>query len=148
MDTLVPLVNSLALAILLLGVIVGLFLAPWQILLLLLLLGLLLARRLMPSSSALVENAAPDGSSRSEPIAQSPQPSASPQVSVERPPAPSQPTSSVSMMVYRGARYRLPQKSEAIVEAPTVERTGKYRGSVCKIASRQPHPSAEPHELN
>jgi hypothetical protein len=119
MDFFIPLFNTMALAGLLLALIVGLVLAPWQVLLLVLIAGLLGIERLkrLPSSTSYTSDPPNDTSGSLSTSLTSSLPQDGPSKSQD------------VVFVYRGSTYKVP--SIADNDEP-VEISGKYRGQVWK----------------
>lgn len=134
MDFIIPILNTLAIAIVLILLMVGLMSAPWQVLLLILLLGILayqwLVRRdhlegvLADVNADIAKNSVVESSrfatNGSKTDAEALAPSA--ELSID------------SVLHYRGVSYAPPATSETLLT--TVEITGRYRGGVHKSSVR------------
>lgn len=118
MDFFIPLINTMALAGLLIVLMVGLVSAPWQVLLLVLIVGLFGIERLKnlrpPSAIATLDRPSPDVEN---PLAS--------QYSSESQPI--QENIQDVVFVYRGSTYKPASLSEA---SDMAEVSGKYRGQV------------------
>ncbi|HEY9620784.1 MAG TPA: DUF4278 domain-containing protein [Crinalium sp.] len=123
MDFFIPLINTMALAAILIAFVVGLLLAPWQILLLLLILGLAgieWLKNLQPSRSSHPIKPPSDGD---QTVTAQPSPS-----TLQK----TQQKIRDTVLVYRGASYKQPS---VIDETELVEISGKYRGQIWKLSN-------------
>ena len=139
MDFLIPILNTLALAVAAILLIVGLVEAPWQLLLLLLVLATVVSQWLIRRSHLQsVLNELENSDSATAPQS----PLSSSQVGRSLPPPDGFPSSqsSDSPFLYRGASYTPPQFFHRLsdtqdVSFPVLEVSGKYRGSFWKSSS-------------
>lgn len=131
MDFLIPILNMIALAIGVVAILVGLFSAPWQVLLIILLFGILTSRWLIHRSH--LEGAIEDiGNLETLDTTQSFEPSPA-----QNSYAQSSPADQNTFLSYRGNNYKprllTPDK---IAEISFPERSGRYRGVWWKTSNR------------
>jgi hypothetical protein len=124
MDFLIPIFNTLVLAVATILLIVGLMSAPWQLLLLILVAGILASKWLIRQSQLQDVLEDIEGLESSQPIADIEAPAASP---MEQPSPPPQ-CSDANTLSYRGANYASGSPTAPSANQSKSVLSGKYRG--------------------